>query len=63
MKRVRNWIMIICNFFALSRLSGWREATPEEQSSVNNYIKSISHDTGVNFLTYKVEIEPAIRIV
>jgi hypothetical protein len=49
MKRVRNWIMIICNFFVLSRSRGWREATPEEQSSVNNYIKSISQDTGVNF--------------
>lgn len=26
-----------------------RDATPEEQVSVNNYIKSISIDTGVNF--------------
>lgn len=26
-----------------------RDATPEEQASVNKYIKSISKDTGVNF--------------
>ena len=26
-----------------------RDATPEEQVSVNKYIKSISKDTGVNF--------------
>lgn len=26
-----------------------RNATPEEQASVNKYIKSISKDTGVNF--------------
>ncbi len=26
-----------------------RDATPEEQASINNYIKKISKDTGVNF--------------
>lgn len=26
-----------------------RDATPEEQASINRYIKSISRDTGVNF--------------
>lgn len=26
-----------------------RDATPEEQASVSNYIKSIAKDTGVNF--------------
>ncbi len=26
-----------------------RNATPEEQASINKYIKSISRDTGVNF--------------
>jgi len=26
-----------------------RDATPEEQASINDYIKSISKDTGVNF--------------
>lgn len=26
-----------------------RDATPEEQESINNYIKSISRNTGVNF--------------
>lgn len=34
---------------ATSLFGTMRDATPEEQESVNNYIKSISRKTGVNF--------------
>ena len=34
---------------AISLFGKMRDATPEEQESVNNYIKSISKDTGVEF--------------
>lgn len=34
---------------ATSLFGTMRDATPEERASVNNYIKSISKDTGVNF--------------
>ena len=34
---------------AISLFGDMREATPEEMESVNNYIDSISKDTGVNF--------------
>lgn len=42
----------LCSIFKIEEM---REATAEELESVNNYIKSISKPTGINFWTENEE--------
>lgn len=40
-----------------------RDATPEEYESVNEYIRSISVDTGVNFYQIEDSEKPVAKMV
>lgn len=51
----------------MTKLDQWtslmRDATPEEYESVNEYIRSISVDTGVNFYQTDESEKPVAKMV